>query len=111
MAATNDVDETLSISIRFLGPVDTDNEDLNEGVIPIEPNSSAEDAWDRAISEGTIPEGAEITDGRRTALPCDDDDDVDDYLDADATPLFESPALDAFSFENDGAGDCRPSPC
>jgi hypothetical protein len=75
--ATNDVDETLSISIRFLGPVDTDNEDLNEGVVSIEPNSSAEDAWDRAISEGTIPEGAEITDGRRAALACDDDADVE----------------------------------
>ena len=34
---------------------------------------------------------------------------VERYLDADATPLFESPPLDAFSFENDVAGDF-PSP-
>ena len=34
---------------------------------------------------------------------------VERYLAADATPLFESPALDAFSFENDVAGDF-PSP-
>jgi hypothetical protein len=34
---------------------------------------------------------------------------VERYLAADATPLFESPPLDAFSFENDVAGDF-PSP-
>ena len=34
---------------------------------------------------------------------------VERYLAADATPLFEAPALDAFSFETDVAGDF-PSP-
>jgi hypothetical protein len=77
------VDETLSISVRFLGPVDTDNEDLNEGVILVEPNSSAASAWDRAISSGLIPEGAEIPTGRRPALACDEADEIQWLFDDD----------------------------
>ena len=81
--SSNDVDEVLSISVRFLGPVDTDNEDLNEGIVSIEPNSSAIGAWDRAIAGGTIPEGAEIPTGRRPALACDEDEDIDWVFDDD----------------------------
>lgn len=75
--ATNDVDESLSISVRFLGELDTDVEDLNEGVVLVEPNGSVDAAWDRAIQSGTIPEGAEVSTGRRPALACDEDEDID----------------------------------
>lgn len=80
---STEVDETLSISVRFLGPVDEDNEDLVEGVIQVDPNNSAQAAWNRAITDNVIPDGAEIPDGRRPALPCDDADDIDWLFDDD----------------------------
>ena len=76
-AADAQVDESLSISVRFLGPLNPDNEDLIEPIIPIDPTSSAQSAWDRAIDSNDIPAGAEIPEGRRPALPCDDDSDIE----------------------------------
>ncbi len=83
-----DLGETVSVTVRFLGEVDRDNESFLEGVVLADPEDAevwdAEqesyvpllDAWSAAQSEGDIPADAQPPQGRRPALACEDDEDI-----------------------------------
>jgi hypothetical protein len=99
-----DAGETVSITVRFLGKVDRDNEYLLEGLHGGEQDgadasvydpdsetwSSLADTWSSLQASGDIPASAQIPKGRTPALSCDADDDVswafdDAYLQADGS--------------------------
>jgi hypothetical protein len=66
--------ETVSISVRFLGPLDETDDSLVEEVVTVSKTPQAEEAWERAIRNNEIPEGTECPEeGHRSALPCDED--------------------------------------
>jgi hypothetical protein len=70
----NAIDETVSISVRFLGSIETDDDSFVEEKVLVNKNGDVQGAWDAAIRSGTIPEGAECPEtGSRPALPCDED--------------------------------------
>ena len=51
-------------------------------MIPVQKTSYAETSWNRAISDGEIPEGTECPEtGYRDALPCDADDEIEYIFD------------------------------
>jgi hypothetical protein len=71
--SAQDVGETVSISVRFLGTIDEEDSSFVEEVVLVDKNGDVQGAWDAAIRSGTIPEGAECPEvGSRPALPCDD---------------------------------------
>jgi hypothetical protein len=75
--------ESVSISVRFLGEVDESDRSFVEEVVAVPKSPNAESAWGRAISSGTIPDGTECpAEGTRPAMPCDEDVDFvfDDML-------------------------------
>ena len=66
--------EIVTLTVRFLGPVDREDENMVAATIDgtaAAPN--AEEAWNEAIGEGTIPEGTPFPDADRLAMACDDD--------------------------------------
>lgn len=70
----NTADEIVSISVRFLGSIETDDDSFVEEKVLVNKNGDVQGAWDAAIRSGTIPEGAECPEiGSRPALPCDED--------------------------------------
>ena len=70
----NSADETVSISVRFLGPVDETDSSLVEEVVKVGKTPQADEAWERGIRNNEIPEGTECPEtGYRSALPCDED--------------------------------------
>lgn len=99
-----DANETVSITVRFLGKVDRQSEYLLEGLhgdevdgadasvydADTETWSSLADTWSALQADGTIPSSAALPRGRTPALTCDQDDDVtwafdDAYLQADGS--------------------------
>ena len=110
-----DVDEVVSISVRFLGPLEEDSSSFIDGpgstprgVVEIEASADAQSAWNRAIDAGTIPAGAEIPTGRRDALPCDDPDEVK-FLFDDALVKGDGylPSLQGSPFRNLAEVSCN----
>lgn len=108
--------ETVSITVRFLGPVDRTNESFLEGVVLGDPEdarvydlsddsystyTSLEDLWSEAQADEDIPSGAQIPQGRRAARVCEDDDDIswvfDDELEQADGSLIPSMQGDATS--------------
>ena len=74
LPSENAGDETVSISVRFLGSIETDDDSFVEEKVLVNKNGDVQGAWDAAIRSGTIPEGAECPEtGTRPALPCDED--------------------------------------
>ena len=71
------VDENIIIAVRFLGPVDENNEYMVEGVIPVASDKTSDKAWGDDIDDGLIPQGTDIAQGYREQLPCDDDEEVE----------------------------------
>jgi hypothetical protein len=69
-------EETVSISVRFLGTIDETDDSFVEEVVMVKKNGDVQGAWDAAIRSGTIPESAADEcpeEGSRPALPCDED--------------------------------------
>ena len=68
------VEETVSISVRFLGKIDETDDSFIEEKILVPKNAGVEAAWNSAINAGSIPEGTECpAEGSRPMLPCDDE--------------------------------------
>ncbi len=70
----NAIEETVSISVRFLGLIDETDNSFVEEMVMVDKNGDVQGAWDAAIRTGGIPEGAECpSQGSRPAMPCDED--------------------------------------
>ena len=70
----NAIEETVSISVRFLGVIDETDDSFVEEMVMVDKNGDVQGAWEAAIRSGSIPEGAECpAQGSRPALPCDED--------------------------------------
>ena len=79
VTSEDDVDETVSITVRLLGELEEEDDNLVEAVVEVPVTSDARRAWEAAQEDGDIPSGAEIGTGRRDARVCEDDSDVE-YL-------------------------------
>ena len=103
-----DSGEIVTLTVRFLGPVDTEDENMVEGVVMnTTPANRAEDAWEEAIDAGDVPSGTELPVGRRAALACDQPYDMGDPATLrDQESEIEWPLEQAFQYEN---GDFVPS--
>ncbi len=67
------VEETVSISVRFLGTIDETDDSFVEEKVLVNKNGDVQGAWDAGVRSGSIPEGAECpATGSRPALPCDE---------------------------------------
>jgi hypothetical protein len=65
--------EVVTLSVRFLGPVDRQNENMVKGMVTgSKAASGAQSAWDEAIASGDVPSGTSLPDGRREVLSCDE---------------------------------------
>ena len=68
-----DTGEILTLTVRFLGPVDREDENMvTSAVYGTSPAPLAQDSWDDAIASGDVPDGTPLPDGRRAALACDE---------------------------------------
>jgi hypothetical protein len=69
--------EDVTISVRFLAPVDEDDENKLERVVYVSPTSDVEDDWADLAELGSIPASAvgDVPEGRRDAFACEDEDD------------------------------------
>ncbi len=86
--------DTLTIAVRFLSEVDTDDEYKRESAVTYPTTSTVERAWEEMQSLGYIPEDATVpSEGRREALPCEDSVEADG--DPDYTWEVEQSLLDA----------------
>lgn len=65
--------ETVSLSVRFLGPIDPTAESFLEARVPLESYDGLEDDWANAQDRGFVPEGEPVPQGYRAPLACDDD--------------------------------------
>lgn len=99
----DDVDDFVSIAVRFLGPVDRSDPDFMENVVMVEPTADAEQAWSRST---TIPNSMDIPDGRRAPTACEPGEWVFD--DAYETATGElAPALRGNPLHNLAEVTCR----
>jgi hypothetical protein len=69
-------DDTVTITVRFLGPIDLTDPNLVSAYVPVTPTAAALEEFKAAEGAGVIPEGAEPV-GYRAALPCDDPNDIE----------------------------------
>lgn len=84
--------DTVSVTVRFLGPVDMEDESLLEGYVSVEPTDLAKTAWEAYQGSGSLPTDAAIPEGRRAPVSCEEDDAVtwsidDSYLTANGDPI------------------------
>jgi len=95
--------ETVTLSVRFLGPVDRDNENMVEArVVGKRAASGAQGAWDDAIAAGSVPSGTPLPDGTRSALACDEPYEMGDpAVLRDDKKEIEWPLESPYTFEDD----------
>jgi hypothetical protein len=77
----SDTDDVVSVTVRFLGPVDLTNDTLVDPFVAVSANPSIEAAWGDAQAAQSIPSDAPVPLGYRPALPCDDPDRVEWMVD------------------------------
>ena len=66
--------ETVSFSVRFLGPIDRESEAFIRAQVPMEAPPGVQSDWDRLLSRGDVEGG--LPQGTRAPLPCDDPDEI-----------------------------------
>lgn len=102
--------ERVSLTVRFLGPVDSQDENMVEGVVfmPEVDEPASEDAssdvaaaWQQAIDDGDVPAGTAIPEGRRPLLACDEPAGFAENEPRDAETPIEWPLDDAL-LDNEG---------
>lgn len=95
--------EVVTLSVRFLGPVDRDNENMVSGVVSGKrPASGAQTAWDDAIASGDVPSGTSLPDGEREVLACDEPYEMGDpAVLRDEKKTVEWPLEPAYTYEDD----------
>jgi hypothetical protein len=69
-------DDTVTITVRFLGPIDLTDENLISAYVPVTPTPEALAQFEAAEGAGLVPDGTTPV-GYRAALPCDDPDDIE----------------------------------
>jgi hypothetical protein len=74
--------EAVTVSVRFLAPVDEDDENKLERVMFVGADGDIEDDWEALAEDGLIPESAagETPEGRREAFPCEDEEDGAEWV-------------------------------
>jgi hypothetical protein len=99
-----ETDEILTLTVRFLGPVDREDENMVEtAVYGSTPAPAAQDSWDAGIASGDIPEGMALPDGRRSALACDEPYEMGEpAVLRDAEVEIEWPLEAGYSYEDGG---------
>ena len=75
--AEQDVGDTVSVTVRFLGPVDREDPGFLEGVVPMSATTAMSDRWTHLVDIGRAPAGTELPQPTRPPLACEDEDDVD----------------------------------
>ncbi len=85
------VEETIAVSVRFLGPLDLDDEYKREYVVEVPPSDTVTRTWENSWG-ASIPEGTPTANGRRPAVSCEDDE-AEWLLDDDLFQADESPVL------------------
>jgi hypothetical protein len=107
--------ERVSLTVRFLGPIDFEDDNMVEGVVYMPevqmPSDEADlegvsEAWQEAIDDGSIPSGTEVPTGRRPMLACDEPDGFAENEVRDAETPIEWPMDDALL---DADGNTRSS--
>lgn len=78
--------EAVTLSVRFLGAVDEDDENKLERVMYVSANGDVEDDWEGLAEDGAIPasEANDVPEGRREAFPCEDEEDGAEWVFDDA---------------------------
>jgi hypothetical protein len=66
--------ETVSFSVRFLGPLDRESEAFLRAQVPMEAPPGVQSDWDRLLDRGDVEGG--LPQGTRAPLPCDDPDEI-----------------------------------
>ena len=69
-------DDTVTITVRFLGPVDLSDDRLVSAYVPVTPTAAALEQFKEAEGAGLIPDGTAPV-GYRAALPCDDPNEIE----------------------------------
>ena len=65
--------EVVTLSVRFLGAVDRENENMVKGLVSgSNPAVGAQAAWDEAIAGGDVPSGTSLPEGVRDVMSCDE---------------------------------------
>jgi len=105
--------EQVSLTVRFLGPVTSDDENMVEGVVFMDGTGAhapgaLEAVWEGEYGSvaGAIPEGTPVPDGRRDYLSCDEPTGYAGTEDRDAETPIEWPLDDAYTYDD---GDTRPA--
>jgi hypothetical protein len=66
--------EFLTLTVRFLGPVDRADENMVEATVAGTAQApGAEAAWDDAVGAGLVPDGMPLPEADRLAMSCDND--------------------------------------
>lgn len=65
--------ETVSLSVRFLGPIDPTDESFLVAQVPLQSTQEIEQEWAFAQEDGFVPEGTPLPQGYRSPLACDED--------------------------------------
>ena len=68
--------DTVTITVRFLGPIDLTDPNLVSAYVPVTPTAGAREQFKEAAGAGLIPDGTAPV-GYRAALPCDDPNDIE----------------------------------
>ena len=98
--------EYVSLAVRFLGPVDHADPNLQEDVVIVTPDEAADAAWKQAARDGSVPSGLETPQGRRAPAACEQGEWVfdDAFLSQDGGL---APAMRGDPFHNMAEVTCR----
>jgi hypothetical protein len=81
IVSEDDVDETVSITVRFLGELEEEDDNLVDAVVEVPLTAEAEVLWAQAQRDGSIPRGVDApSTGRRTARACEEPGEDFEYL-------------------------------
>jgi len=103
---TGDPGEIVSLSVRFLGPVDRDDPNWKEYIVRTTANEDVQANWDKQVQRGSIPDSVDIPEGRRAPAPCEEGEWVFDNNFETATTQL-APPLQGDPFNNMAEVTCR----
>ncbi len=97
--------ETVSLAVRFLGAVDREDSTFHEHVVV--GGEGNRRAWALAQTQNSIPDDADLPEGRRAPTPCEDE---GDWVFDDAYELHDGtlvPSMQGNPFDNVAEVTCR----
>jgi hypothetical protein len=66
-------EDIITVSVRFLGPVDFDDENKLVSQVPVGVSDEVIESWEDYANDGLVPEGSEPPEGVRAALACEEE--------------------------------------